>query len=239
MVFQVTETDWQYFSILFISFVLYFRWWLVREIWTCCGCVDTSEHVLAVHSVLLAMAHIWPLPWLLDCCFLVVESKLVKTGQAVYKWCFWSELINCTYTAHHLSLYLADCSNHTDNISKHFSCHKQLIIFLCNMWLDCVVCDRYTLSTRPESIAAMLCAFFPKFPTHSNDNRWIAVIVSDYKTYTLDFLDFWMLLLLVLSGVTILCFLQLNVIWCRCSSWESKGHLWKRCGCVTVCKTDC
>lgn len=30
---------------------------------------------------------------------------------------------------------------------------------------------RYTLSTSPSAVAAMLCAFFPKFPTHSNDNR--------------------------------------------------------------------
>lgn len=30
---------------------------------------------------------------------------------------------------------------------------------------------RYTLSTSPESVAALVCAFFPKFPTHSNDNR--------------------------------------------------------------------
>lgn len=29
-----------------------------------------------------------------------------------------------------------------------------------------------TLSNSPASIAAMLCAFFPKFPTHSNDNRY-------------------------------------------------------------------
>ncbi|XP_034233098.1 anaphase-promoting complex subunit 1 [Thrips palmi] len=31
---------------------------------------------------------------------------------------------------------------------------------------------RYTLSTSPPAIAAMLAAFFPKFPTHSNDNRY-------------------------------------------------------------------
>lgn len=31
---------------------------------------------------------------------------------------------------------------------------------------------RYTLSNSPPSVAAMLCAFFPKFPTHSNDNRY-------------------------------------------------------------------
>ena len=30
---------------------------------------------------------------------------------------------------------------------------------------------RYTLSTEPRAVAAMICAFFPKFPTHSNDNR--------------------------------------------------------------------
>ena len=28
------------------------------------------------------------------------------------------------------------------------------------------------LSTSPRSIAAMIAAFFPKFPTHSNDNRY-------------------------------------------------------------------
>ncbi|KDR08910.1 hypothetical protein L798_00564, partial [Zootermopsis nevadensis] len=31
---------------------------------------------------------------------------------------------------------------------------------------------RYTLSTSPSAVAAMVCAFFPKFPTHSNDNRY-------------------------------------------------------------------
>lgn len=31
---------------------------------------------------------------------------------------------------------------------------------------------RYTLNTSPESIAALICAFFPKFPIHSNDNRY-------------------------------------------------------------------
>jgi anaphase-promoting complex subunit 1 len=30
---------------------------------------------------------------------------------------------------------------------------------------------QYTLSTSAHSVAALLCAFFPKFPTHSNDNR--------------------------------------------------------------------
>lgn len=31
---------------------------------------------------------------------------------------------------------------------------------------------RYTLSCKEDAIAVMLCAFFPKFPTHSNDNRY-------------------------------------------------------------------
>ncbi len=29
-----------------------------------------------------------------------------------------------------------------------------------------------TLCTSREAVAAMLCAFYPKFPTHSNDNRY-------------------------------------------------------------------
>ncbi|XP_035209328.1 anaphase-promoting complex subunit 1-like isoform X2 [Stegodyphus dumicola] len=31
---------------------------------------------------------------------------------------------------------------------------------------------RYSLSTSPLSIGALVCAFFPKFPQHSNDNRY-------------------------------------------------------------------
>ncbi|KAG5893112.1 hypothetical protein JTB14_019316 [Gonioctena quinquepunctata] len=31
---------------------------------------------------------------------------------------------------------------------------------------------RYTLSNSPASVAALICAFYPKFPTHSNDNRY-------------------------------------------------------------------
>lgn len=31
---------------------------------------------------------------------------------------------------------------------------------------------RYTLSNHPKSVAALICAFYPKFPTHSNDNRY-------------------------------------------------------------------
>lgn len=30
---------------------------------------------------------------------------------------------------------------------------------------------RYTLSNSPSNVAALICAFYPKFPTHSNDNR--------------------------------------------------------------------
>ncbi|KAF5270424.1 hypothetical protein FQR65_LT05612 [Abscondita terminalis] len=31
---------------------------------------------------------------------------------------------------------------------------------------------RYTLSNSPASVAALICAFYPKFPTHSADNRY-------------------------------------------------------------------
>ncbi|CAG9853978.1 unnamed protein product [Phyllotreta striolata] len=31
---------------------------------------------------------------------------------------------------------------------------------------------KYTLSNTPSSVAALICAFYPKFPTHSNDNRY-------------------------------------------------------------------
>lgn len=31
---------------------------------------------------------------------------------------------------------------------------------------------RYTLSKKPEAVAALVCALFPKFPNHSNDNRY-------------------------------------------------------------------
>lgn len=31
---------------------------------------------------------------------------------------------------------------------------------------------RFTISKSPQSIAALVCALFPKFPTHSNDNRY-------------------------------------------------------------------
>ncbi|RWS17915.1 anaphase-promoting complex subunit 1-like protein, partial [Dinothrombium tinctorium] len=31
---------------------------------------------------------------------------------------------------------------------------------------------RYTLRTSPEAIAALICSFFPKYPIHSNDNRY-------------------------------------------------------------------
>ncbi|XP_052768449.1 anaphase-promoting complex subunit 1-like isoform X2 [Mya arenaria] len=48
---------------------------------------------------------------------------------------------------------------------------------------------KYTLSTKEESIAVMLCAFFPKFPTHSNDNRYhlqafrhLYVLASELRT---------------------------------------------------------
>ena len=34
---------------------------------------------------------------------------------------------------------------------------------------------RFNLSTEPRAVAAMVCAFFPKFPTHSLDNRFVSL----------------------------------------------------------------
>ena len=31
---------------------------------------------------------------------------------------------------------------------------------------------RLSLGTSPQAIAALICACYPKFPTHSNDNRY-------------------------------------------------------------------
>jgi len=31
---------------------------------------------------------------------------------------------------------------------------------------------KYTLSSTPEAVAALIIAFYPQFPTHSNDNRY-------------------------------------------------------------------
>lgn len=32
---------------------------------------------------------------------------------------------------------------------------------------------RYTLSNSPNAVAALIISLFPKFPTHSNDNRYL------------------------------------------------------------------
>lgn len=32
---------------------------------------------------------------------------------------------------------------------------------------------RYTLSNSPNAVAALIISLFPKFPTHSNDNRFV------------------------------------------------------------------
>ncbi|ERL85403.1 hypothetical protein D910_02823 [Dendroctonus ponderosae] len=39
---------------------------------------------------------------------------------------------------------------------------------------------RYTLSNSPANVAALICAFYPKFPTHSNDNRSVLAWNLEY-----------------------------------------------------------
>lgn len=63
--------------------------------------------------------------------------------------------------------YLRSRTNQTNLVlyGSHLATHMSLgLLFLGGC--------RYTLSTTPESIAAMICAFFPKFPITSNDNRY-------------------------------------------------------------------
>ena len=51
------------------------------------------------------------------------------------------------------------------NYGSHMALHMALgLLFLGG--------GKYTLATDQASVAAMICAFFPKFPTHSNDNRY-------------------------------------------------------------------
>lgn len=63
--------------------------------------------------------------------------------------------------------YLRSRTNQTNLVlyGSHLATHMSLgLLFLGGC--------RYTLSTSPEAIAAMICAFFPKFPITSNDNRY-------------------------------------------------------------------
>lgn len=49
----------------------------------------------------------------------------------------------------------------------------------------CFQFNRYSLSTTPEAIGIMLCAFFPKFPFHSNDNRYcIILFMKTFHTFS-------------------------------------------------------
>ena len=55
--------------------------------------------------------------------------------------------------------------NPTVTYGSHMALHMALgLLFLGG--------GKYSLSTSPEAVAAMVAAFFPKFPTHSNDNRY-------------------------------------------------------------------
>uniref|UniRef100_A0A1B6C0L0 Uncharacterized protein n=2 Tax=Clastoptera arizonana TaxID=38151 RepID=A0A1B6C0L0_9HEMI len=64
-----------------------------------------------------------------------------------------------------LNSRVGQASNSVVSYGSHLATHMALgLLFLGG--------GRYSLSTTPESVAAMLCAFYPKFPTHSNDNRY-------------------------------------------------------------------
>ncbi|KAK9511917.1 hypothetical protein O3M35_000478 [Rhynocoris fuscipes] len=65
----------------------------------------------------------------------------------------------------HLGSRLSQLTNSVVTYGSHLAVHMALgLLFLGGGAL--------TLSTSPEAIAALICAFFPRFPTHSNDNRY-------------------------------------------------------------------
>lgn len=65
----------------------------------------------------------------------------------------------------HLRRRVNPASSATVTYGSHLAMHMALgLLFLGG--------GRLTLSSSPPAVAAMLCAFFPKFPTHSNDNRY-------------------------------------------------------------------
>lgn len=65
---------------------------------------------------------------------------------------------------------ICQASNTVVTYGSHLATHMALgLLFLGG--------GRYSLSTSPESIAALIIAFYPKFPTHSNDNRSLIFIL--------------------------------------------------------------
>lgn len=65
---------------------------------------------------------------------------------------------------------ICQASNTVVTYGSHLATHMALgLLFLGG--------GRYSLSTSPESIAALIIAFYPKFPTHSNDNRSLISIL--------------------------------------------------------------
>uniref|UniRef100_A0A023F131 Putative anaphase-promoting complex apc subunit 1 meiotic check point regulator/tsg24 n=2 Tax=Triatoma infestans TaxID=30076 RepID=A0A023F131_TRIIF len=65
----------------------------------------------------------------------------------------------------HLGSRLSQLTNSVVTYGSHLAVHMALgLLYLGGGAL--------TLSTSPEAIAALICAFFPRFPTHSNDNRY-------------------------------------------------------------------
>ena len=56
-------------------------------------------------------------------------------------------------------------NNNTVTYGSHMAVHLALgLLFLGG--------GKFGLSNSPEAVAAMICAFYPKFPTHSSDNRY-------------------------------------------------------------------
>uniref|UniRef100_A0A0A9VWC5 Anaphase-promoting complex subunit 1 n=2 Tax=Lygus hesperus TaxID=30085 RepID=A0A0A9VWC5_LYGHE len=65
----------------------------------------------------------------------------------------------------HLGSRVGQATNSVVTYGSHLAIHMSLgLLFLGGGSLS--------FSNSPESVAALICAFFPRFPTHSNDNRY-------------------------------------------------------------------
>lgn len=83
---------------------------------------------------------------------------------------------------------------------------------------------RATLSTTPTAVAALLAAFFPKFPTHSEDNR---LVYSLLTLATIQNAIFSLLGLCVLNSLRYKILLRLRVRLVEKGIWIIKRvRLW-------------
>lgn len=68
----------------------------------------------------------------------------------------------------HLGSRVGQATNSVVTYGSHLAVHMALgLLFLGGGCLS--------FSNSPQAVAALICAFFPRFPTHSNDNRLVII----------------------------------------------------------------